>query len=300
MKTQKTLTLLLFVLFPLLVNGQKIDREKLLHDLQYLSSDDMEGRQPFSEGYKKAQQFIQAQFDSLELSSQFPDYMQYFSFKSRSGEQVDSTANIIGFIPGSKSEKIIVITAHYDHMGKDGDHIFNGADDNASGTAALLALAAYFSHHRPIHSMIFAALDAEEMGLQGAKALVKDFPFPLEQVILNVNMDMISRNDKQEIYATGTHHYPQLAPILEKAAKNSSVSLILGHDKPGSGHDDWTYASDHAAFHAEKIPFVYFGVEDHEDYHKPTDTFDKIDPEFYQKTVHLILDCIVALDREIE
>ncbi len=300
MKTQKTLTLLLFVLFPLLVNGQKIDREKLLHDLQYLSSDDMEGRQPFSEGYRKTQQFIKARFDSLDLASQFQDYTQYFSFESSSGEMVDSTANILGFVAGSESEKLMVITAHYDHVGKRDGEIYNGADDNASGTAALLALAEYFSQHRPMHSMIFAALDAEEMGLQGAKALVRDFPFPLDQVVLNINMDMISRNDQNVIYASGTHHHPHLAPVLENTARNASITLKLGHDQPGSGHDDWTFASDHAAFHAEKIPFIYFGVEDHVDYHRPTDTFERIDPEFYEEAVRLILDCTIALDKELE
>ncbi|MGY8916517.1 MAG: M28 family peptidase, partial [Flavobacteriales bacterium] len=128
----------------------------------------------------------------------YSDYQQKFSFESRRDKKTyEDAINVIGFIAGSESKKLIVITAHYDHIGvgrpnSEGDSIYNGADDNASGTAALIELAKYFKKNRPQHSMIFAALDGEEMGLQGAKALVKDFPFELDQILLNINMDMIS------------------------------------------------------------------------------------------------------------
>ncbi len=298
MKTPKILPLLLFILFPLLVKGQLIDREQLLQDLKYLSSDDMGGRKPLTPGNKKAQKYIKKRFKDLGLTSQYQDYTQYFSFGKGENKIVDA-ANIIAFIPGERSQNIIVITAHYDHLGKQGDKIYNGADDNASGTAALMAMAAYFNENRPTNSIIFAALDAEEMGLQGAKALVEDFPFPMDQVILNVNMDMISRNKNQELYASGTQHYPQLKPILTKASEDSLVKLRFGHDVPNSGQDDWTNASDHAAFHGKGIPFIYFGVEDHEDYHQHTDDFENIDPDFYFNAVHLILDCTIALDENL-
>jgi Zn-dependent M28 family amino/carboxypeptidase len=180
-----------------------------------------------------------------------------------------------------------------------GDSIFNGADDNASGTAAMMTLAEYFSKNRPFHSMMFVALDAEEMGLKGAKALVDDFPYPLEQILLNVNLDMLSRSDKNELYASGTSHNPQFKPILEKAAAGSNPRLILGHDQPGSGSEDWTKSSDHKAFFDKKIPHLYFGVEDHQDYHKPSDEFKNIQPEFFINTVNLVLKCILAVDRDL-
>lgn len=297
MKTLK-IAFLVWMILPASLLAQDIDREQLMDDFQYLASDELQGRAPLTEGSLKARELIKSRFDQLGLTSQFDEYTQFFSFGEE--KKFDNVANIIGFIPGSESEKVIVVTAHYDHLGVKDGKIYNGADDNASGTAALLALASYFSENRPEHSMIFAALDAEEKGLQGAKALVRDFPFALEQVLLNINMDMISRNDKNELYAAGLHHYPQLRPFLQEAAKKSSVNLKFGHDLPGTGHDDWTNASDHAAFHAKKIPFVYFGVEDHPDYHKDTDTFDKVNQDFYFEVVKLITNCAINLDEAME
>ena len=197
-----------------------------------------------------------------------------------------------------------MITAHYDHVGvgrpnTEGDSIYNGADDNASGTAALIELAKYFKENRPEHSIMFAALDGEEMGLQGAKALVKDFPFPMEQIVLNINMDMISRNEKGELYASGTYYNPILKSILETAAAGSTPKLLFGHDEPNTGRDNWTKSSDHGAFFDVQVPHIYFGVEDHPDYHKPSDSFENIDQQFYINAVNLILKCTLALDAEL-
>jgi Zn-dependent M28 family amino/carboxypeptidase len=147
--------------------------------------------------------------------------------------------------------------------------------------------------------MMFVALDAEELGLRGAKALVADFPYPLEQILLNINMDMIGRSDKNELYASGTYFYPQFKPILEKAAAGSDPTLRLGHDDPATGRDDWTNQSDQGAFFEKKVPHLYFGVEDHEDYHKPSDEFENIQPNFYSNAANLILKCIMALDAEL-
>jgi Zn-dependent M28 family amino/carboxypeptidase len=291
--------ILFFLIAPSALTAQKIDQSKLLKDIEYLSSDELGGRKPLSEGSLKARKYIQERFKALGLKSQYPDYTQYFDFNNnREGKLYEKAANIVGFIGGQETEKLIVVIAHYDHIGMDGEKIYNGADDNASGTGGLLALAEYFSKNRPNHSMMFVALDAEEMGHQGAKALVKDFPFPINQTVLNINMDMISRNIDNEIYAVGTYHYPHLKPTLERVATGKSPKLLFGHDIPGQ-KADWTLASDHSQFHLNKIPFIYFGVEDHEDYHKVTDTFDRIHPEFYVSAVELILDIILALDEEL-
>jgi hypothetical protein len=112
-------------------------------------------------------------------------------------------------------------------------------------------------------------------------------------------MDMISRNDKGELYATGTRPYPQLKPALEKVQKTAGIKLLLGHDDPATGHDDWTDQSDQAAFHAAKIPFIYFGVEDHKDYHKSTDDFAGIQPEFYVKAVETITAAVKEFDQAL-
>uniref|UniRef100_UPI004047581E M28 family peptidase n=1 Tax=Algoriphagus sp. TaxID=1872435 RepID=UPI004047581E len=286
--------------------AQEIDGNKLLRHLEYLSSDTLEGRKPLSKGSTMAQNYLLMELSSLPLVAPlYPDFIQPFPFEDRrSKKMVVDARNIVAFIPGSTSIKVIVVTAHYDHVGigrpdSSGDSIYNGADDNASGTAALLELAAYFSKNRPQHGMLFAALDAEEMGLQGAKALVNDFPYPLEQIVLNVNMDMLSRSEAKEVFVSGTHYYPEFKSILEKIPQGTGSTLRFGHDIPGTGAEDWTRSSDHGAFFEKKVPHLYFGVEDHVDYHQPSDSFEKIHPEFYKSTVELILKSLLALDHQL-
>jgi Zn-dependent M28 family amino/carboxypeptidase len=300
MKNLLRITLIIFCLIPLFVSAQKINSVQLLTDIEYLASDQLEGRSPLSKGSLLAREYIIDRFQSLGMTSQYPDFTQYFSFKGRrEGQTGENAANIVGFIPGHQTDKLIVITAHYDHLGKIGEKIFNGADDNGSGTAALLALAAYFMENRPLHSMMFIALDAEESGQQGVKALIVDFPFELGKVILNINMDMISRNDDKEIYAVGTYHFPFLKPMIQKVSEARNPKLLFGHDVPNSGIKDWTFSSDHSQFFLNNIPFIYFGVEDHKDYHKESDTFENIHPDFFAETVELILDIIISLDSQL-
>ncbi len=288
-----------------IASAQTVDHDKLLLHLEYLSSDELKGRETLSEGNINARKYLVNYFSTLGLETQYPDFQQKFTFENRREKKIyEDATNVVGFIAGSSSQKLIVITAHYDHIGvgrKDnsGDSIYNGADDNASGTATLLALAEHFSKNRPEHSLMFAALDAEEMGLQGAKALVLDFPFPLDQILVNVNMDMVSRNDGGEIYASGTHQNPHLKPILEKASNGQTPKLMFGHDIPNTGANNWTQSSDHGAFYDKGVPHIYFGVEDHKDYHKPSDEFKNIQPEFFYNAANLILKSILALDREL-
>lgn len=298
MKTITSFILLLFCCLAFHSQAQKMDTRVLLEDIQFLSSDQLEGRSATSEGNKKAANYIIERFKDLDLSSQFPEYTQSFSLNKRL-EQLGTGENIIGFVPGSASSKIILIMAHYDHLGTKGKDIYNGADDNASGTAALLNMAAYFKKNRPLHSILFAATDAEEEGLLGAKALLKDFPFPLNQIQLVVNMDMISRSEDNTLYAVGTRFYPQFKPYLEKSGERSVIQLVFGNDG-AKGELDWTNASDHGPFHKEGIPFIYFGVADHKDYHKPTDTFENIDQTFYRQACELILNSILEIDAAME
>ena len=304
---QRKLITIILVLVSFSVSfAQEIDGNKLLKHLEYLSSDELEGRKPLSKGSNLAQKYILQELTTLDLVAPlYPDFIQKFSFEDRrTKKMLVDAANIVAFIPGESSKKMIVVTAHYDHVGigkpnAAGDSIFNGADDNASGTAALLVLAEYFSKNRPQHGMLFAALDAEEMGLQGAKALVNDFPYPLDQILLNVNMDMLSRSEAKEVYVSGTHYYPQFKSVLEKVPGEASSNLRFGHDIPGTGAEDWTRSSDHGAFFEKKVPHLYFGVEDHVDYHQPSDSFAGINPDFYQATVRLILKSLVALDKAL-
>ena len=105
-------------------------------------------------------------------------------------------------------------------------------------------------------------------------------------------------NDKNELYIAGTSHYPNLKPIIEQVDA-LPLQLKFGHDTPDLGNDDWTNSSDHGPFHKKGIPFLYFGVEDHAHYHKPTDDFENVNKEFYIRATHAILDCILALDASL-
>lgn len=274
------------------------DAAQLIRDIRILSSDEMEGRSADRASIAKARDYVEKRFADVGIRPFGNSYRQEFEIKQRSGDALKGV-NFVGQVVGRKKDKFIVITAHYDHDGIRNDQIYNGADDNASGTAALFAIASYFRKHQPQHSLIFVAFDAEEMGLVGSRHFVANLPVKKSSVLLNVNIDMISRNDNGELWASGAFHNPWLKPILEAAQKKATVRLMLGHDDPELGRDDWTYQSDHASFHREKIPFIYFGVEDHPDYHKPTDDFENIQPDFFTNAVETIIRSVDLLDKKI-
>jgi hypothetical protein len=290
-------------------------RAALLDDVRTLSSPGFEGRKTGSPGNKKAQALIEQRFAALGLQPFGGSYKLPFSFTHHSvkglltpGKPYETAypdaANIVGFQRGSeKPDRYLVISAHYDHLGIRDGKIYHGADDNASGVAAMLALAAWFKANPPKHSVIFAAFDAEEQGLQGAKAFAAKLPVPKEQVALNLNMDMISHNDQNQIYVAGTHHYPYLKPLVEQAASTSTVRVTAGHDMPqalAGKVEDWTSSSDHGAFHKMGIPFLYFGVDDHADYHAPTDTFERINADFFVRVTQMITRLSVLLDGQLD
>ncbi len=216
--------------------------------------------------------------------------VQLFSGKSLDG--FTEGKNIIAYIKGKKyADSFIVISTHYDHLGKKGDGTtYYGADNNASGVACLLALAKYYSKNQPAYSIIFTAFDREETGLEGADYFVSHLPQGVKQenIKLNLNLDMIARSDKNEIYACGLKHYPALAFAVDEVKTKTTVQLLAGHDS-GSFQDDWTNQSDHYIFHKAHIPFLYIGVEDHADYHQPSDTVDKINYSKYIENCNMIL-----------
>jgi Zn-dependent M28 family amino/carboxypeptidase len=208
--------------------------------------------------------------------------------------------NLAGYLKGSKfPEGYLVLTAHFDHLGTRSGKIYHGADDNASGVAGLLACAGYFAGNQPLHSILFVAFDAEEKGLLGSKAFFADPPIKPSAMVVNLNLDMISRNRKGEIFASGLYQNPSLKPIVQAEQARGDIKLRLGHDTPGTGIEDWTNQSDHYNFFKAKVPFVYLGVEDHEDYHKPTDTFEKIDREFFIAAANLAVDLLSAFDKQL-
>ena len=192
------------------------------------------------------------------------------------------------------------MSAHFDHLGVIGGKVYPGADDNASGTAALLAIAAYVKGHPPLHTVVFAAFDAEELGLRGSREFVDHLPFPRDRLRLDLNIDEIGRADDGRLFAAGVEHTPALRSIVEAAAWTSTVPVHLGHDRSQwlTGLlADWTVASDHGSFYSVGIPFLYFGVEDHADVHEPGDVADRIAPEFYEASAETVLSALIAADR---
>lgn len=292
----------LFLLTGLHAGGQTVglEKEQALADLKTLASDAYQGRETGTEGGEKARDYIKMRLEEMGLKPYHGQWFQPFTATDRDGQEL-AAINVAGYIPGTESGCAIVIGAHYDHLGIRSEKIYNGADDNASGTAALLALASYFASHPPKHTLIFVAFDAEEKGLQGSRHFVKEINAE-DSILFNLNFDMISRSEAREIFASGTHHTPTLKSRMGYLVDQDKWGALLrfGHDKPRSHRQDWTYASDHGSFFREGIPFLYFGVEDHEDYHQETDVYDKIDPDFYLGVLGILLETSLLLDQQLE
>jgi Zn-dependent M28 family amino/carboxypeptidase len=267
------------------------DATATLRDLEILSADDMEGRAAGTAGSAKARDYIVRRFAESGVKPFAGSYLQSFPGGS----------NVVGLIEGQqRSGRYLVVTAHYDHLGIRFGQVFNGADDNASGVAAMIALASYFSRYPPQNPIIFAALDAEETGGAGGRNFVKTPPVDKQAIVMNVNLDMIGRAPDNRLFAAGTYHYPFLKPYIEMVASKAPVDLLIGHDRPNQRNaEDWTTESDHASFHREKIPFIYFGVEDFEQHHRPTDDFSTITPVFFIHAVETILEAVKVFDANL-
>ena len=276
----------------------RVDQQRLMDDVRALAAPDMEGRRTGTPGNRRAQAFVVRRFKDAGLQPLNGAYEQKFSFTRRpSNQEFPDATNLIGTVAGtSESHRYVLVTAHYDHLGVRDGQVYHGADDNASGVATLLALAQWFGAHPPRTSLMFVAFDGEEQGLQGAKHFVAHPPIELPRIVAVVNLDMVSRGDKNVLFAAGTHPNPTLKPIVEAAAAGRRITVMFGHDRPGvPGMADWTNQSDHGPFHGAGVPHLYFGVEDHPDYHKPTDTADKIPQPFFAEAAELVLDVVGRL-----
>ena len=298
---------LIFLLF--VINAPATANEPLLErawqDLQYLSSDQMAGRYPESAGHQLAQQFIVDRFAQLKLQPLQQDYRHPFEFNSG----IFSTrrgVNLVAKLTGCRfPQSYVVVTAHYDHLNSHGGRVFNGADDNASGVAGMLYLAAILSQRCPAYSYIFIATDAEEHGLDGAKAWLQSNVIPRASQLLNINLDMISRGEKrQRLYLAGKRSFPALAALTGR--QSGKVKLVLGHDRRSRvgalaqprDQVDWSNASDHAEFRRAGIPYMYFGVDVHSDYHTPTDDWQNIEPSFFYAALQLIAQSVVWVEQQ--
>jgi Zn-dependent M28 family amino/carboxypeptidase len=292
--------------------ARHVDRARLMRELAVLASPEFEGRRTGTPGSLNARPWIVEQFRAAGLApAGMSEYLQPFTFSTTDRRALlpggrpfrtdYSAANVIGRLAGREPRaRLLVVTAHYDHLGIRDGRLYPGADDNASGVVTLLAAARYFREHPPRHPMLFAALEGEEQGQRGARALLDSPLLDRRAVAMNINLDMVSRSDRREVYAAGTAFAPWLVPILQDVQMRAAVKILFGHDRPGGALEDWTHSSDHGPFHDARIAWLYFGVEDHPDYHQPTDTADRVDAGFFADAADMIVEALRLIDARVD
>ncbi|HJN78534.1 MAG TPA: M28 family metallopeptidase [Flavobacteriaceae bacterium] len=295
--------------------------EKDLKDLLYVyASDEFEGRNTGEPGQKLAVNFIRDFYkaNDIEKAINTENYFQKFlvDFSGRqvanpddidtriTKENIDwvRTENVAAIIRGSeKPNEYIIITAHLDHVGIEGDDIYNGADDDGSGSMALLEIAQAFKlavldGNRPKRSIVILHVSAEEKGLLGSRYYVENPLFPLENTITNLNVDMIGRTDPTResdndhyIYLIGTDRLSSMLHETSEKVNERTVNLEL--DYRFNAWDDpnrFYFRSDHFNFAKNNIPVIFYFSGTHEDYHMPTDTADKIRYDLLTQRARLI------------
>ncbi|MHC4264140.1 MAG: M28 family metallopeptidase, partial [Planctomycetota bacterium] len=206
--------------------------------------------------------------------------------------------NVCGFWPGADpelSKEVILVSAHYDHVGARGGEIYNGADDNGTGTCGLLALSEALATYGPLNrSVLLIWVSGEEKGLLGSKAWADDPWLPDgHRAVANINIDMIGRNSSDQLLYTPTSRlkefYNGLAQVTE------ALAPLEGFSDLGSA-DAYYHRSDQAEFERLGIPVMFLFSDIHDDYHKPTDTPDKIDTDKVRRVVRLVLRMLVELE----
>jgi len=203
-------------------------------------------------------------------------------------------ANVVGMVPGTDpvlKNQYVVVTAHFDHIGKTSTGFYPGADDNASGTVGLMEVAALTAGASPKRSIIFLACSGEEKGLLGSAAFVQNPPVSLSQIVANVNLDMLGRNATRTLYVTPAAVSGQVTTLVKKARE-----LVRSHDLDlHNGIDGYWRQSDHYSFAQKRIPSIFFNSGTHADLHRTTDTPDKIDYVKLGRAVALVRDLVLAV-----
>ncbi|MEC5156131.1 M28 family metallopeptidase [Chryseobacterium sp. MP_3.2] len=283
---------------------QSINSEELKKHLYIVASDEMQGRDTGSEGQKKAGRYLIEEYQKMGVShpKAMTSYYQTVPKEALAGRRgnLPESENILAFVEGSeKPEEIIVISAHYDHVGMKDGEIYNGADDDGSGTVALLEIAEAFqmakkSGNGPKRSVLFLHVTGEEHGLLGSKYYAENPIFPMTNTVVNLNIDMIGRCDpgncgKDYVYVIGSEMLSTDLKKINEQANKETVNLKLNYryDDPND-KERLYYRSDHYNFAKNGVPVIFYFDGIHEDYHKPSDTPDKIDYMALQKRAQLV------------
>lgn len=274
---------------------ESITATELKNHLYTIASDKMEGRQTGSKGQKKAGKYLIQQYHKMGVS--FPKPLKSFYQKipaaylnAKHNEDLPDSENILAFIPGTEQpEEIVVISAHYDHLGIEDGKIYNGADDDGSGTVALLEIAQAFklahnSGNGPKRSILILHATGEEHGLHGSRYYTEHPVFPLAKTVADINIDMIGRRDSihlqsnKYVYLVGSDRLSTELDAICQKANATTVNLDLDYKYNDLNDPERIYyRSDHYNFAKNYIPSVFLFNGVHEDYHQPTDRPEKIE-----------------------
>jgi len=273
--------------------------------LYIVASDEMEGRNTGEPGQKKAGKYLISQYEANGIS--FPkaaaDWYQKVpsAFMARSfSPKLNDSENIWAFIEGTeKPEEILVISAHYDHVGMKNGEVYNGADDDGSGTVALLEIAQAFMQAKkdgfgPKRSILFLHVTGEEHGLHGSRYYSENPLFPIANTIADLNIDMIGRRDDAHkdngnyVYVIGSDRLSTDLHNINEAANKKYTNLTLDYTfNERSDPNQFYFRSDHYNFAKKGIPIIFYFNGVHADYHKATDTPDKIEYDLLAKRAQL-------------
>lgn len=284
--------------------SDRISEELLKKQLYIIASPEMEGRDAGKDSERKAGNYIANYYKELGINGPNGNYFQIIpaeTFNRVKGEM----RNVMGFIEGvQKPEEIVVISAHYDHDGIKNGQLYPGADDDGSGTVAVMEIARVFREAekkgiKPKRSILFLHVSGEEKGLLGSKYYSEHPVFPLENTIADVNIDMIGRVDFEHneetrdfVYVIGSEMLSSdLHQAVLKANENLGINLDMRYNTPDDPNRFY-YRSDHYNFAKHNIPSVFFFNGVHADYHKPTDTPDKIEYDLLRRRTQLAFNTI--------
>ena len=302
-------TLLLYTLLGAAIASgcaQDFDAKRISDHIRVLAADDFQGRGTGAAGEQAAVRYLSNEFKKLKLVPQGDKgtYVQAFPFHAGvHGEGAAGTAhNVVGYID-NKAPYTVVIGAHLDHLGTTGQgssldanpdgKIHNGADDNSSGVAGVLELARRYSTNgqKEKHNFLFVCFSGEEMGLLGSKYIAEHAPLDLTTVSYMINMDMIGRLDSatRTVIVNGTGTSPVWEPLLKSLGTDD---LKIRMDSSGTG------PSDHTSFYLKDLPVLHFFTGSHNDYHKPSDDWEKINAKGEAQVLGLIARVIEQVDAE--
>jgi hypothetical protein len=287
------------------------DPARLREDLEFLCSEALNGRETGTDGATKAAAHLAARMQAYGLEPLAPGgfgeatpfhfpwtyrgarFFVHPTVRRTSKPMGGDAWNVVGAVPGSDPalrSQWVFVTAHYDHLGGGGGTVYPGADDNASGTAALLEAMRLLRHAGPRRSIAFLAVSGEEEGLLGSEAFLASSPMPLDAIKADINLDMVGRGRPGELHIMPARRPGYVTTLTREARARAAAHGV----KLSAGLEDYWRRSDHYSFARRGIPALCFNSGLHRDYHQPSDTPDKINYGSLARVVAIVRDLALA------